>query len=299
MLALVEGPYGGLGPYTSMDQESILLVAGGSGMGFTIGVLDEIVGRRIKSGSGGKISLVWAVRERGMLVVSLVVHQLTGRAQVISLGSLNRFARSSTPLRNRQILPSRFGSTSPAIPSSQLPSTLPHSPLPRPSPPTSSSQKPSSSTLDRLSLKSSTRPSTPLSLRAVDAGQYATVEMRATEGSESVSTTRRNAVPVQPMRETSLSATTRKRCLRRRRLTRWTTCQLVAERRSIRFTKLQRNQDVARRLRRRVLLVEDVALERGVDAVAVESRARRSSRNWVRCVFEPADWVLSSVDHRV
>ena len=74
MLALVEGPYGGLGPYTSMDQESILLVAGGSGMGFTIGVLDEIVGRRIKSGSGGKISLVWAVRERGMLVVGLVVH---------------------------------------------------------------------------------------------------------------------------------------------------------------------------------------------------------------------------------
>ena len=68
MLALVEGPYGGLGPYTEMDQESILLVAGGSGMGFTIGVLDEIVGRRIKSGAGGKISLVWAVRERGQFV---------------------------------------------------------------------------------------------------------------------------------------------------------------------------------------------------------------------------------------
>ena len=77
MLALVEGPYGGLGPYTSMDQESILLVAGGSGMGFTIGVLDEIVGRRIKSGSGGKISLVWAVRERGEFFAHLLLSQLT------------------------------------------------------------------------------------------------------------------------------------------------------------------------------------------------------------------------------
>lgn len=64
MYALVEGPYGGLG-YDVVEQENVLLIAGGSGMSFTLGVLDEIVGRRKKSGSGGKIEVVWAVRERG------------------------------------------------------------------------------------------------------------------------------------------------------------------------------------------------------------------------------------------
>lgn len=64
MLALVEGPYGGLGPYASVDEENVLLVAGGSGMSFTLGVLDELVGRRIQERRGGKIEVVWAVRER-------------------------------------------------------------------------------------------------------------------------------------------------------------------------------------------------------------------------------------------
>ncbi|KAL8283647.1 hypothetical protein RQP46_005442 [Phenoliferia psychrophenolica] len=64
MLALVEGPYGGIGTYTTVEEENVLLVAGGSGMGFTIGVLDELVGRRIQEGRGGKIEVVWAVRER-------------------------------------------------------------------------------------------------------------------------------------------------------------------------------------------------------------------------------------------
>ena len=71
MLALVEGPYGGIGPYTTVDEENVLLVAGGSGMGFTLGVLDELVGRRIREGRGGKIEVVWAVRERcAFLIVS-------------------------------------------------------------------------------------------------------------------------------------------------------------------------------------------------------------------------------------
>lgn len=72
MLALVEGPHGGIGPYAMFGQENILLVAGGSGMSFTMGLLDEIVGRRIKNGAGGKISVVWAVRERGQsFIVSI------------------------------------------------------------------------------------------------------------------------------------------------------------------------------------------------------------------------------------
>lgn len=63
MLAVVEGPYEGLG-YEEMGQENVLLVAGGSGMSFVLGVLDECVGQRIKSGRGGKIEVVWAIRAR-------------------------------------------------------------------------------------------------------------------------------------------------------------------------------------------------------------------------------------------
>ncbi|KAM0754611.1 hypothetical protein T439DRAFT_309389 [Meredithblackwellia eburnea MCA 4105] len=64
MLALVEGPYGGVGRYVSLDEENVLLVAGGSGMSFVIGLLDEVVGRRVREGKQGRIEVVWAVRER-------------------------------------------------------------------------------------------------------------------------------------------------------------------------------------------------------------------------------------------
>lgn len=64
MLALIEGPYGGLG-YNALEEENVLLVAGGSGMSHVLGVLDETVGRRAKSGKGGRIQVVWAVRDRG------------------------------------------------------------------------------------------------------------------------------------------------------------------------------------------------------------------------------------------
>jgi hypothetical protein len=65
MLALVEGPYGGLMRYQIIQDDNVLLVAGGSGMSFVLGVLDEIVGRRVREGKGGRIDVVWAVKERG------------------------------------------------------------------------------------------------------------------------------------------------------------------------------------------------------------------------------------------
>ncbi|GAA5842101.1 hypothetical protein JCM9279_002787 [Rhodotorula babjevae] len=79
MLCLVEGPYGGLPAYSSPlglleETESLVLVAGGSGMSFVLGVLDELVGRRLRSGSssrdakggarGGRVDVVWVVRQR-------------------------------------------------------------------------------------------------------------------------------------------------------------------------------------------------------------------------------------------
>lgn len=64
-LALVEGPYGGLGKWEEVEEETVLLVAGGSGMGFVMGVLEEVVGRRTRSGKGGRVEVVWAVRDKG------------------------------------------------------------------------------------------------------------------------------------------------------------------------------------------------------------------------------------------
>ena len=69
---MIDGPYGGcsvdLGEY-----ESVLLVAGGSGATFTVGVLDDIVARCVKAGRKGgertrRIEFVWCVRSFGELV---------------------------------------------------------------------------------------------------------------------------------------------------------------------------------------------------------------------------------------
>ncbi|TNY17662.1 putative ferric reductase transmembrane component [Rhodotorula diobovata] len=69
MLCLLEGPYGGLPAYSSPltlleDTESLLLVAGGSGMSFVLGVLDEVVGRRLGAQKRGRVDVVWVVRQR-------------------------------------------------------------------------------------------------------------------------------------------------------------------------------------------------------------------------------------------
>ncbi|GAA5910102.1 hypothetical protein JCM8208_000956 [Rhodotorula glutinis] len=72
MLCLVEGPYGGLPAYSSPvglleETESLVLVAGGSGMSFVLGVLDELVGRRLHAeggARGGRVDVVWVVRQR-------------------------------------------------------------------------------------------------------------------------------------------------------------------------------------------------------------------------------------------
>lgn len=68
---MLDGPYGGL-TFDLGDFESVLLVAGGSGATFTVGVLDDIVGRIVRHGraKGEKtrfIKFAWFVRSYGML----------------------------------------------------------------------------------------------------------------------------------------------------------------------------------------------------------------------------------------
>ncbi|KAL4078073.1 iron reductase [Scleroderma citrinum] len=66
---MIDGPYGGssvdLGQY-----ETVLLIAGGSGATFTLGLLDDIVGRCIKLGRRGgeqtrRLEFVWCLRSFG------------------------------------------------------------------------------------------------------------------------------------------------------------------------------------------------------------------------------------------
>lgn len=67
---MLDGPYGGC----SIDlgeHETALLFAGGSGITFTLGVLDDIVGRVVRKGRKGgertkRIEFAWCVRSFGM-----------------------------------------------------------------------------------------------------------------------------------------------------------------------------------------------------------------------------------------
>lgn len=73
---MIDGPYGG----SSIDlgrYESVLLFAGGSGATFTIGLLDDIVGRCVKLGRRGgektrRIEFAWCIRSFGAFLVPLV-----------------------------------------------------------------------------------------------------------------------------------------------------------------------------------------------------------------------------------
>lgn len=69
---MIDGPYGGCSMDLG-DHETVLLLAGGSGITFTLGLLDDLVGRCIKKGrSNGertrKIEFAWCVRSFGMFV---------------------------------------------------------------------------------------------------------------------------------------------------------------------------------------------------------------------------------------
>lgn len=67
---MLDGPYGGCSVDLG-DYETALLFAGGSGITFTLGVLDDIVGRCVKQGRKNgevtkRIEFAWCVRSFGM-----------------------------------------------------------------------------------------------------------------------------------------------------------------------------------------------------------------------------------------
>lgn len=68
-MVMIDGPYGGIS-FDLGRYEDVLLVAGGAGITFTLGVLDDLVGRVVKLGRRGgertkKIQFAWCVRSFG------------------------------------------------------------------------------------------------------------------------------------------------------------------------------------------------------------------------------------------
>jgi len=68
---LVDGPYGGCSIDLG-DYETVFLLAGGSGITFTLGLLDDIVGRCLKKGrrNGEKtrrIEFAWCIKSFGRI----------------------------------------------------------------------------------------------------------------------------------------------------------------------------------------------------------------------------------------
>ena len=95
---MIDGPYGGcsldLGEY-----ESVLLVAGGAGVTFTLGLLDDLVGRIVRHRRGRgertrRVEFAWAIRSFGKRKTVVVKKKKKKRdaETSISLGCINWFA---------------------------------------------------------------------------------------------------------------------------------------------------------------------------------------------------------------
>lgn len=99
---MTDGPYGG--PTIDIGEyESVLLVAGGSGATFTIGLLDDIVGRIInmKRKNGEKttrIEFVWCIKSFGMFSFCVALN-LSSR--LTSLGSISWFSPMLLDIANK------------------------------------------------------------------------------------------------------------------------------------------------------------------------------------------------------
>ena len=87
---MVDGPYGGC----SIDPsayERVLFVSGGSGATFTIGLLDELVGKRLKTGQAvtRKIEFVWYIRSFGE---KMILRPDLRHGLMLSTGTMGWFA---------------------------------------------------------------------------------------------------------------------------------------------------------------------------------------------------------------
>lgn len=93
---MIDGPYGGC-RVDPGNYESVLFFAGGSGATFTLGLLDDIVGRCIKLGRRGgertrRIEFAWCVRSFGEFPTHLCLAVLEANHKSSPTGSIEWFA---------------------------------------------------------------------------------------------------------------------------------------------------------------------------------------------------------------
>lgn len=101
MSVMMDGPYGGstidIGEY-----ESVLLVAGGSGATFTVGLLDDIVGRVVNMERKGgerteRIEFAWYIKSFGRHRIPLVSNNF----HFVPLGSISWFSPMLLDIANK------------------------------------------------------------------------------------------------------------------------------------------------------------------------------------------------------
>lgn len=94
---MIDGPYGGMS-FDAGRYESVLLVAGGAGITFVLGVLDELVGRARKGeGRVSKVEVCWCIKSFGENFLDLVSMDANKVVQDASTG-----LHPSLPLSRKQ-----------------------------------------------------------------------------------------------------------------------------------------------------------------------------------------------------
>lgn len=100
---MIDGPYGG--PTIDIGEyESVLLVAGGSGATFAIGLLDDIVGRVVNMKRQGgertaRVEFVWCIKSFGMFSscsVGVVFMSSFLRFHILVFSNVARHCQQST-----------------------------------------------------------------------------------------------------------------------------------------------------------------------------------------------------------
>lgn len=86
---MLDGPYGGCS-IDLADYENVLLVAGGSGVTFTLGMLDDLVGRIVKHGRAKgertrRVEFAWCIRSFGTLVTARALHSRLTRSRRVHI----------------------------------------------------------------------------------------------------------------------------------------------------------------------------------------------------------------------
>jgi ferric-chelate reductase len=108
VMVMIDGPYGGIS-FDLGRYDNVFLVAGGAGVTFTIGVLDDLVGRIIRRGRRDgerttKIQFVWCIKSFGTSVSMYRCEPLTTSLHRLHSMVWPSIRRNSARCRSRPII---------------------------------------------------------------------------------------------------------------------------------------------------------------------------------------------------